>query len=818
MHHNSAVTDSPRDRAFKRGMWVVTWVTLLLPPMTGIFMLSFVGVFPFPEVFYPFTDYAAIVVICAAIIAIRTNRHFIQNIIQLAKSPDTLTNYQKQLKRLPLYYFSILFLYFAAGLVCTLYSLSSLHGFNYPINKYFISFLGVIPGGLITALPIFFYLSDTLGRYLAPHGVHISVAPIKLKIIVLGLFVPVLIDTLLIMYFYDRTGYLSIETIGIWFFLIIIAAIGTFMAWKSFRQSLSPFVRALDLENNNHENIQIIPQSLDELGLLSYQWRNLWERVLEYEKKISGTNVILKGDIQQRTQELESERNFTTKILDYSSALVVVLDKKGHIVRFNAACENATGFSFGELKNRPIWEWLIPPEQLEEVKNVFSHLTDAGLDSTYENELMKRNGERILIAWNNSTIKDEAGKVLYIVSIGIDITERQATQHALQKTKKLAEEASRAKSDFLSRMSHELRTPMNAILGFSQLLQADNSNLTTNQKESIEEIMQGGEHLLALINEILDLAKIEAGKFDVDIKNTDASKIIIESLSLLKPQAEKCNITLFNNTSNSTNYIVNADKLRLKQVVINLLSNAIKYNNPGGEVHIDISQPTKNKLRISVRDTGPGIPEDKLEKLFIPFERLDNVNNNVVEGAGIGLALSKRMLELMQGYIGVDSQPGQGCTFFIDIPYVSENKEITSPQTIPPKSKNEVLYMVPQYTVLYVEDNPPNLRLVYRVMQSRTDIKLISAHTGTLGLDMAFGHLPDLILLDINLPGLNGMEILKRLKNSKETKDTPVVAISANAMPRDIESAISAGFDDYLVKPLDINRFREIMQYYLPQK
>ena len=821
MQNNSTFIDGPREVEFKRSMWIVTWVTLVLPPVTGIFMLSFVGVFPFPEVFYPFIDYAAIVVFCASFFGIRVTQNFIRDIIQLAKSPDSLNKHKKRLKRLPLYYFSILFIYFAAGLVSTLYSLSSLHGFNYTANKYIISFLGVIPGGLITALPIFFYLTDTLGKYLAPHGVHISVTPIKLKLIVLGLFVPVLIDTLLIMYFYDRTGYLALETIGIWFFLIVIAAIGTFMAWQSFRQSLSPFVTALDVEQGDHANIHIIPQSLDELGLLSHRWQNLWLKVLDYEKRLDDANISLKSDVLESTRQLDSERQFIDKVLENANALIVVLDRDGHIVRFNPECEKITGFSFYELRNKPIWEWLIPPEQHVEVKQIFSNLTDAGLDSKYENDLVKCDGDRVRVAWNNSTIKDESGKVQYVVSIGIDVSNIHAAQQALHESKVAAEKASHAKSEFLSRMSHELRTPMNAVLGFGQLLQTDNSNLTADQKEFIEEIMQGGTHLLALINEVLDLAKIEEGKFDVDITDVDLSKVISESISLLKPQAQQCNISLFDNTQNNNNYIIKADKFRLKQAFINLLSNAIKYNSDNGEVHIEINPPSKNKIRILVRDTGPGIPLDMLDKLFIPFERLDNLNSNTIEGTGIGLALSKRIIKLMHGDIGVESRPGHGCTFYIDIPYVSNDAQISIDPTIDDtkttETDTETLNKTPRYTVLYVEDNPSNLRLVSHAIQKRPDIQLISAHTGTLGLDMAISHLPDLILLDINLPGINGMDILYKLKHSEQTKHIPVVAVTANAMPRDVEAGLTAGFNDYLIKPLDIVRFREILQSYLPK-
>lgn len=662
--NNSEIIESSHEAVFRRSMWIVMWITLVLPPITGISMLSFVGVFPFPDVLYPFTDYAAIVVIISTVVAFMIENKFVQNIIRLANAPGTLEKYQYHLKKLPWYYFGVLFIYFAVGLVSTLYSLSTLYGFDYSANKYLISFMGVIPGGLITALPIFFYLTDALGRYLAPHGVHISVAPIKLKLMVLGLFVPVLIDTLLIMYFHDRTDYFSMETIGIWAFLIAIAAVGTVMALKSFRQSMSPFIMALDSEAGEHQEIKIIPQSLDELGLLSHRWHNMWTRVQEYEKQLADSNVSLGFAVQQRTEELESEKFFTNKLLDNSGALILILDRKGNIVRFNPACEKITGFSFAELRNRPIWGWLIPPEQIDEVKRVFNDLTFEGHDSQYENDLMKYDGSRALIAWNNSTIRDDAGVVQYIVSIGIDISERQAAQLAVEAARNIAEKASRAKSEFLSRMSHELRTPMNAILGFGELLECDET-LGPEQKESVEEIVRGGHHLLELINEVLELAQIEAGKFSVEIKDVNISEIIVNTLSLFKSQASQRNIRLVNNIT--TDIMARADRLRFKQVFINLLSNAIKYNVNGGAVYIDINRPTLNKIRVSVRDTGPGIPENMLDKLFMPFERLTGFDNSVVEGTGIGLALSKRLIEAMGGDIGADCQSDKGCTFYVDL-------------------------------------------------------------------------------------------------------------------------------------------------------
>jgi len=661
--HNDNKINQP-ESSFKRSMWLVCWVTLMLPPLTGIFMLSFVGVFPFPEVLYPFTDYALIVVILSTIVAIKITQSFIKYVIDIRKSVKKIKAEHKHLKMIALYYFSILFLYFGLGLVSTLYSLSTLYNYNYPLSKYVISFFGVIPGGLITALPIFYYLSDSLGRYIAPTGIHISIAPIKLKLIVLGTFTPVLIDTLLIMYFYDRTGYLSYETIGIWFFLIVVAGIGTAMAWKSFKQSMSPFITALELEGATPSAVSIIPQSLDELGLLSQHWNSLLLRVNQYEEKLSGMNASLQSDIHQRSQELESERQLNIKILDNATALIIVLDNEGRILRFNPAGEKMTGFSFSELENKFIWDYLIPPEQLNDAKEVFRNLTVGGIDSQYENELMKKDGGRVLMTWNNSTVLDETGEVECVISIGIDISERQAVQKELEEAKDAANKANVAKSDFLSKMSHELRTPMNAILGFGQILDMGADNLDEIQKSNVKEILDAGSHLLSLINEILDLAKIESGEFEVSSESVSVDKVLSECISMTHGQIEMNQLALIDNVSGKEHHVM-GDFFRMKQVLLNLLSNAAKYNILSGTITLDSKLINNHRLRLSVTSTGKGMSSDEISKLFTPFERLNA--EEYIEGTGIGLTISKHLVELMGGIIGVESVKGGDTTFWVEL-------------------------------------------------------------------------------------------------------------------------------------------------------
>lgn len=387
----------------------------------------------------------------------------------------------------------------------------------------------------------------------------------------------------------------------------------------------------------------------------------------------------------------------------------------------------------------------------------------------------------------------------------------EVNRKSLVRAKLRADQANRAKSEFLSSMSHELRTPLNAIVGFSQLLESD-SELDADQKDSVEEILSASRHLLTLINEVLDLARIESGKLELSLETVPVRTIVDDTLTLVRLAAEKQGLDIKTRT---TGYLqVTADWTRLKQALLNIISNAIKYNRAGGSVLIDADLHDVAWVDIRVTDTGPGIPETRLSELFQPFNRL-GAELGHIEGTGIGLSLTQRLVELMGGSVGVESEVGKGSTFWIRMPAVGQETP-TSAQPLQASQSDRSLSKQrsdkPSKKILYIEDNPANLKLVERIVQRQSRMTLVSAITAADGLNLARSSTPDLILLDINLPDLDGYSVLRNLKAMENLDATPIIALTASAMHSEIRRGKNAGFDDYLTKPINIEELVNILQ------
>lgn len=508
-------------------------------------------------------------------------------------------------------------------------------------------------------------------------------------------------------------------------------------------------------------------------------------------------------------QRLRDQQFYTRSLIESNIDALMTTDPAGIITDVNNQMEALTGCTRDELIGSPFKSYFTDPARAEAgIKLVLREkkVTD------YELTASARNGKKTLVSYNATTFYDRDRTLQGVFGVARDVTERKRFEQALQETnvamnsaKSAAEKANLAKSDFLSGMSHELRSPLNAILGFAQLMDTASPPPSDVQKESITQILQAGWHLLKLINEILDLSVVESGKVSLSLEPVDLSQVLSKCQTMMESQAQQRGIVMTFPLFKQPSFVW-ADQTRLMQIVINLLSNAIKYNQSNGQVTVDYSVTSSESIRISFRDTGAGLAPEKVAQLFQPFNRLGQEASSV-SGTGIGLVVTKQLVELMGGVMGVNSTVGEGSVFWFELQSTPEPelKTIALEHAAPKIAIRPI--DTPQKIVLYIEDNPANMKLVENLIDRRTDIKLLKAVDGSLGIALAKSSLPDVILMDINLPDISGIDALKALREDVSTAHIPVVAISANAMSRDIEVGRQLGFFRYLTKPIVVEEF-----------
>ena len=540
--------------------------------------------------------------------------------------------------------------------------------------------------------------------------------------------------------------------------------------------------------------------------------RRIREKLVRRETEATARE---QGEAEQKKldQRLRDQQFYTRSLIESNIDALMTTDPLGIITDVNKQMEALTGCTRDELIGAPSKNYFTDPERAEAaIKLVLSEkkVTD------YELTARARDGKKTEVSYNATTFYDRDRTLQGVLAIARDVTERKRNEQALQETntelasaKSAAEEANLAKSDFLSSMSHELRSPLNAILGFAQLMELASPLPTDSQKESIAQILQAGWHLLKLINEILDLSVIESGKVSLSTESVSLAEVMSECQAMMEPQAQQLGIGMtFPRFDNP--FFVSADRTRLKQIVINLLSNAIKYNKEQGTVVVDCTTSTPGFTRISVKDTGAGLSPEKLAQLFQPFNRLGQEAGGVA-GTGIGLVVTKRLAELMGGVLGVESTAGEGSVFWCELISCAAPELVVESGEAATVDRPPVPAGARPRTLLYVEDNPANMKLVEQLIARRPDMRLLTAVNGTLGIEVARTTRPTVILMDINLPGISGVEALKVLRGDPATAHIPVVALSANAMPRDIEMGLDAGFFRYLTKPIKIKEFMDTL-------
>ncbi len=501
---------------------------------------------------------------------------------------------------------------------------------------------------------------------------------------------------------------------------------------------------------------------------------------------------------------LREAHGFLDSVLENIPNMIFVKDARElRFVRFNKAGEELLGHPRAQLIGKNDYDFFPESEARFFTDRDREVLSGGQLVDIPEEPVHTAHQTTRILHTKKIPILDATGRPQYLLGISEDITELKETEKALREAKRDAERANLAKSEFLSRMSHELRTPMNAVLGFAQLLEIDAPR--AEQRESLGHILKGGRHLLGLINEVLDISRIEAGHLSVSLEPVPLEDVIQEALDLIHPLAEKWNVRFAGVPPEAVDRYVLADRQRLIQVLLNFLSNAAKFNRPDGMVTVSVDNVSGDRLRLTVTDTGLGIPPEKMARLFTPFDRL-GAEDSSVEGTGLGLALTRRLVEAMGGAVGADSAVDRGSSFWMELPR-AESPGRTA--TLPAEASTQTPGSAG--TVLCIEDNLPNLRLVEGVLAHRPAVKLLSAVQGGLGLELAQEHRPSLILLDLQLPDIPGAEVLQRLQRDPRTRQIPVVVLSADATPGQTKRLLADGAREFLTKPLDVTQLLRVL-------
>ena len=523
-------------------------------------------------------------------------------------------------------------------------------------------------------------------------------------------------------------------------------------------------------------------------------------------------------ELQNAQIQLDKSRARYFDLYDLAPVGYCTVSEQGLITEANLAIAALLGLSRIHIVNQPISRFIQRAHQ-DRYYAYRTQVMSTGVARTCELQLVKSDGSTVWVTMTTTTVLEDDGASVLRMVLG-DITARkkmdqllQDKNTALDEARRVADKSNHAKSDFLSSMSHELRTPLNAILGFAQLINAGSPTPTPTQKKSLDQILLAGWYLLDLINEILDLALVESGQLSLELEPVALAGVLHDCRTMIEPEADQRGISLRCDPPDAS-LLVLADGMRLKQVLINLLSNAIKYNRPDGTVVVTCTEVAGSRVRIGVKDTGEGLSPEQIGQLFQPFNRLGQ-ESRTDQGTGIGLVMTKRLVGLMGGTIHVESAVGSGSTFWIEmrltraqtpslvVASAPDRAAGSAPVNLAASLKSDT----PVHTLLYIEDDPANLLLIESLMGCRPDIHMLSAQNGAQGLALAKAHLPDVILTDIHLPGLSGIELLKILQDDPATRHIPVVALSANAIPSDIDKGLAAGFYRYLTKPIKIDVF-----------
>lgn len=663
------------DKQLLHNLYRFVLLACLFPPFVGATLMGVIGVYPLPEIFYVFPDVGGLFVFCTTSVILMLVRPAHQFIVLIpSQSIEQQSRVAQRLFRpLPMYIALFISIYIVGGAVSANYSLERQGYVEFELAEYLLTFAGLIPVVLVSVLPIFFYLVDFLGRYLAPRGVNIVSIPMSSKLMMLGLVTPALIDTILIGYFYNRTGYVSFETLILWATLLLIAGVGAFLVLVSFRQGLEPLEKFLTSSTVDDMPLHnLMPQSLDELGSLTDKLNQLLTRQ------------------RQLSNDLSEERNFINTVIDTAAALVLVLDREGKICRFNRACEEISQRKFSEVEGKYPWDLFLLPEEAEVVRrNAFDALANnpKKLTGKYSNYWVARDGRRYFIEWSNSLLLDSNGDMAYMVSVGSDITRRIKAEKELAEYRERLEvlvdertNALRQAQDELIRkerlaalgqltatVSHELRNPLGAIKPSLYIVSKLGNTGDPKFKVALERIQRNITRCDHIIDELLDFTRITK----LELMQTDIEKflgdILDEQLFPENLRVER-QFGLHSET-------VNIDSSRLRRVIINVIENAVHAMQEGerrAEPKLKvITRKRDSRIEICVIDNGCGIPPELLEKIFEPLFSTKGF------GVGLGMAVVKQIMQQHKGGVDIHSEPGKGTEVILWLPASTSEDDTT---------------------------------------------------------------------------------------------------------------------------------------------
>ncbi len=757
-----------------RNLIVLAWTG---PPIFGLSFLLYIRMFTFEQIAaILLSPIEAGFIICSLVFAVWYFNRLVAPVVTMLDSGDSddVQLALGRMRRFPLDFW-VIFLFYLLLAPTTVILAAEWHTdfVASPVDWFRIHLVALIVS-IIIGLPIFFMILDLFGRVVGPFGLSRPQVTIRFKVFLIGALMPLLIDTMLVQYYWTRTGFFSFETFIVWLALEVLAIGGSLIFMRSFGQSLGPLQRwAIPQRSVSDQNLdQLMPQSTDELGVLATNYRALLEQWrFSYDRL-----------------------KFQSQVIEQVKDSVITTDLQGQVTGWNRGAERMFGYTEAFMLGRHIG-YVFPQSERPSLDVLIATLKRKGTHET-EQTLQRSDGSPLVVNVSLSMLFDEGNRPIGMIGYAIDITARIEAREAMIE-KQRAQAASEAKSRFLAHMSHEVRTPLNGVIGLARMGEKE----TDPQKmlELFQQISDSGQHLLHIVNDILDLSKLEAGKLAIDLQPFPLRPTVSAAIDLSRRHCSDKGLAFKVDMDENLPDRVYGDALRIKQILVNLCSNAVKFTERG-EVDFSLSREDHNMLFV-VKDTGIGMTQEQIERLFTPFSQADSTTTRRFGGTGLGLAISHQLAQLMEGSISVSSAPGSGSTFSLRLPLreagVEQQPEFAE------QPRDDMSKRLEGLRILIAEDVEIN-RIIVEDILSAEGARLTFAHDGQQAverIEQAGGEAFDVVLMDIQMPVMDGYEATRRIVAM--APDLPVIGLTAHALAEEREHSFRAGMLEHITKPIE---------------